>query len=105
MKKKGIVLGVVLVMLLVLTSGRAQAQCCDNPLFLPFAVAGAIVGTAAAITTAIIPGPFYPAYHGPGYGPPPGYHHRYGPGPVDRGPGWGGGPRPPHGPWDGGPRW
>jgi hypothetical protein len=55
MKRKGLVLSISLVLLLVLTSVRAQAQCCYNPLVLPFAVAGAIVGTAAAI---VMPGPF-----------------------------------------------
>lgn len=39
-----------------------------NPLFLPFAIAGAVVGTAAAITTGVL-APGYPAY----YGPAPGY--------------------------------
>ncbi len=61
-----------------------------NPLFLPFAVAGAVVGTAAAVATGIATAPFYafsPGYYGPGpvyygsarayYGP--GY---YGPGRV-----------------------
>lgn len=60
-----------------------------GPFFLPFAIAGAVVGTAAAIATAplaaVAPPPApYPAYgYGPPpygyYGPPPGYY--YGPPP------------------------
>ncbi len=75
--------GIALV--LALTTGRAQAQpdCCFNPLFLPFAVAGAVVGTAAAVVSA----PFYPctSYYGPDYYPPPPhayYGHRYRPRPY-----------------------
>jgi hypothetical protein len=82
MRAKKILAGVFigLACIMVFTTVNVQAQCCYyNPLFLPFAVAGAVVGTAAAIVTA----PFtYPAY----YGPPPGYYAParayYGPGPY-----------------------
>jgi hypothetical protein len=101
MKRKGLVLSIGLVLLLVLTSVKAQAQCYYNPLVLPFAVAGAIVGTAAAITTAVIPGPVYPAYRGPYYAPAPGY---YGPRPFYHRPGWAGHHYPRYGAWGGGYR-
>ena len=93
MKLKGLFLSVSLVLLLVLTTVDVQARCgyYYNPLLLPFAVAGAVVGTVAAITTAVVPGSYYPApvYTGPVYSEPvyagptyyvpaPGY---YGPGP------------------------
>ena len=56
MKQKGLILCISLVLLLAMTTADAQAQCCYfNPLLLPFAVAGAVVGTAAAITTAVVP--------------------------------------------------
>ncbi len=44
MKRKGLVLSIGLVLLLVLTTVDAQAQRCHyyNPLFLPFAVVGAV---------------------------------------------------------------
>jgi hypothetical protein len=116
MKKKGLVFSVSLVVLLVLTSVSAQAQCCYNPFFFPFAVAGAIVGTAAAITTAAIPVPVYgypaypgayyapaPAYYGYGYGR--GYYGRgYGPRPFYHRPVWTGDRHPRYGAWDGGHR-
>jgi hypothetical protein len=83
MKRKGLFLCVGLALLLVLTAVDAQAGCYRgyNPLYLPFAAVGAVIGTAAAITTAVVPaphhaypvygGPVYPAhpvYSGPGYG-------------------------------------
>lgn len=67
-----------LAFLLVFTTSSAQAQCCYyvNPLLLPFAVAGAVLGTAATIVTGIVPGPPY-AYYGPSYyAPPPRYYGR-----------------------------
>jgi hypothetical protein len=73
-----------LALLLVFAAGSAQAQpgCCVNPLFLPFAVAGAVLGTAAAVVSA----PFHPcaSYDGPGYyaPPPPYYGYGYGPRPY-----------------------
>jgi hypothetical protein len=84
---------------MVVTTATAQAECCYffNPFFLPFAVAGAVLGTATAIVTGFTPAPYYgyaayqhPAYYGPPrayYGPRaypgesvwvPGYHNRYG---------------------------
>ena len=72
----GVCVGLALI--LVFSTVSVRAECCYyNPLFLPFAVAGAVVGTAAAIVTA----PFtYPAY----YGPPPAY---YAPAPAYYAPG------------------
>jgi hypothetical protein len=55
MKRKGLVCSFTLVLLLVFTSVRAEAQCYYNPLFLPFAVAGAVVRTVAAIPTVVVP--------------------------------------------------
>ena len=68
-----------LALLLVFMTTSAEAQCCYyfNPLFLPFAVAGTVLGTAAAITTGFVVGPpyAYPAYYGPSYdSPPPDYY-------------------------------
>jgi hypothetical protein len=62
--------------------------CSPFPLFWPFCVAGAVVGTAAAIVTApfrvFAPPPYYygpppppPPYYGPRYYPPP--YNYYGP--------------------------
>ena len=87
MKRKGLVVSISLVLLLVLTTVDVQARrCYFNPLLLPFAVAGAVVGTVAAITTALVPVPVYPAYSGPAYyAPAPGY---YGPGPYHSRPVW-----------------
>ena len=90
MRAKKILAGVFigLACIMVFTTVDVQAQCCYyNPLFLPFAVAGAVVGTAAAIVTA----PFtYPAYYGPP--PPPRYYASapvyYGSGPYRGGDGW-----------------
>jgi hypothetical protein len=84
MKRKGLVLSVCLVLLLVLTTVDVQARGCRNPVFLPFAVAGAVVGTVvgsvAAITTAVVPAPGY-AYHDPYYAPAPGYYRPHYPRP------------------------
>jgi hypothetical protein len=98
MKRKGLVCSIALVLLLVSTSVKAQAQCYYNPLFLPFAVAGAVVRTVAAIPTVVVPAPVYgyPVYHGPYYAPGPGY---YGPRPYYPRPAWIGGPPPRHGGW------
>jgi hypothetical protein len=80
----GVCIGLALIM--VFSTVNARAECCYyvNPLFLPFAAAGLVLGTAAAIATA----PFtYPAYYGPAphyYAPAPAYH---GPGPAYYGPG------------------
>jgi hypothetical protein len=78
---KSFVLSITLVLVLVFAAGDVQAQgCYYNPLFLPFAVAGAVVGTAAGVMTAIVPPPpVYAAYPGPYYAPPRVY---YGPGPY-----------------------
>lgn len=78
-----------LALVLVFATGRAQAQpdCCFNPLLFPFAVAGAVVGTAAAVVSA----PFYPCAStcGPAYYPPPPcYEYRYGPRPYHHRPSW-----------------
>jgi len=91
MKGKGLVLSVSVMLMLVLTSVSAEAGGCRyywNPLLLPFAAVGAVVGTAAAITTAVVPPPYYayPAYHGPRYyAQAPGY---YSPGPYYHRPVW-----------------
>jgi hypothetical protein len=105
MKSKGLVVSIAVVLLLVLTSVTAQAQCYYNPLYLPFAMAGAIVGTAAAIATVVIPAPpyGYPAYHGPYYAPAPAYHG-YGTGPFYHRPVWAGDHHPRYGAWGGGYR-
>jgi hypothetical protein len=87
MKRKGLVLIISLVLLFVFSTVDVQARGCHNPLFLPFAVAGAVVGTVAAITTVVLPHPppAYPVYSAPVYsGPPPVY---YGPPPVRYNPG------------------
>jgi hypothetical protein len=92
MKRKGLILSISLVVLLVLTTVDVQARrCCYNSVFLPFAVAGAVVGSVAAITAAVTPAPVYPAcpgYYAPApvhYGPYyprsvwiPGHYNRYG---------------------------
>jgi hypothetical protein len=105
MKSKVLVVSITVVLLVALTSFRAQAQCYYNPLSLPFAVAGAIVGTAATITTAAIPAPpyGYPSYHSPYYAPAPAYHG-YGPRPFYHRPIWAGDHHPRYEPWGGGYR-
>ena len=87
MKMKGLVVSISLVLLLVLTTVDVQARrCYFNPLLLPFAVAGAVVGTVAAITTALVPVPVYSAYSGQAYyAPAPRY---YGPRPYHSRPVW-----------------
>jgi hypothetical protein len=69
--------------LVVLPVSTATAQyyppCSPFPLFWPFCVVGAVVGTAAVIVTApfrALAGapPFYYPYYGPGYPPPPPYY-------------------------------
>jgi len=82
--------------LAVVPAATAKAQyyyppCSPFPLFWPFCVAGAIVGTAATIVAAPFvaltappiyygdyPRPYYgpPSYYSPGYSPPP---YNYGP--------------------------
>jgi hypothetical protein len=77
-----------------LSTAKAQyyPPCSPFPLFWPFCVAGAVVGTAAIIVTAPIRAltgapPYYyggyygqsyyyppPAYYGPGYSAPPYYY-------------------------------
>ncbi len=98
MKRKGLICSIALVLLLVLSTVRAEAQCYYNPLLLPFAMAGAVVRTAATITTVVVPAPLYvyPSYHGPYYAPAPVY---YGPRPFYPRPAWIGGPPPRHGRW------
>ena len=75
---------------LPLATAKAQyyPPCSPFPLFWPFCVAGAIVGTAATIVTApfraLAPPPYYgyygrpyypaPPYYAPGYAPPPYYY-------------------------------
>lgn len=84
-KKIVIAASIGLALFMALPSVHANAEECYycNPLLFPFAVAGAVVGTAAAIVTApFCPtcGPYYyppapaPAYYGAP--PPPPYHHR-----------------------------
>ncbi len=86
----------VFVMLFSAATVQAGECCIFNPLLIPFAVAGAVLGTAAAIVTA----PFqpYPVYSGPAYAyyPPPPYRPgpRYAP---DRA--WVPGHRGPYGEW------
>lgn len=67
MKRKGLVVGICLVLLLVFIATKVEARGCYNPLLLPFAVVGAVVGSVAVATTALVPGPVYSAYSGPGY--------------------------------------
>jgi hypothetical protein len=82
-------IGLALFITVPVTTASAQECFYCNPLLFPFAVAGAVVGTAAAIATA----PFCPTC-GPYYAPPPApvYYAppRYGPGP---------GPYPHHRAW------
>ncbi len=98
MIRKGLVLIIGLVFLFVFTTVDAQAGGCHNPVLLPFAVAGAVVGTVAAITAAVLPHPppAYPVYADPVYqepppayyGPSPGYYSPP-PGRYNTGPYWG----------------
>ena len=80
-------IGLALLMVFATTNARAE-RVYVSPLFLPFAVAGAAVGTAGAIVTGVVPGPHYvyPADDGPVYyAPAPEY---YGPEPVPYGAVW-----------------
>ena len=70
-------IGLALFMAVPSKSANADGCCCCNPLLFPVAVAGAVVGTAAAIATA----PFRPWY-GPCYYGPPAPVAYYGPGPY-----------------------
>ena len=75
MRMSRIAISSALATTLVLPLSGAQAQyyptCPPFPLFWPFCIAGAVVGTAAAVVTApvraLVPPPYYP----PPYGPPP----------------------------------
>jgi hypothetical protein len=65
--------------------------CSPFPLFWPFCVAGAIVGTAATIVTApfvaLTAPPYYYGYYGqPYYAPPPYYPPGYSPPSYNYGP-------------------
>lgn len=66
----------------VLPLSAAKADC-SFPLAWPFCIAGAAVGTAAAIATApfyVVGGPYYygyPYYYGPYYYGAGYYHYRY----------------------------
>jgi hypothetical protein len=55
------VISIALAVLMVLATQnlRAERYVYRSPLFLPFAVAGAAVGTAGAIVTGVVPGPHY----------------------------------------------
>lgn len=77
---------VALAFLTVFSTTSARADYYYNPLFLPFAVAGAVVGTAAAVATGIATAPFYAFSPGYYYGPGPGYY--YGPARAYYGPGY-----------------
>jgi len=69
--------GLVLAALAVIPRSSANAQYCSFPLEWPFCVAGAVVGTAAAIATAPFrPYPYYyPYYYGTPYYAPAYYYH------------------------------
>jgi hypothetical protein len=59
--------------------GWGYPPCSPFPLFWPFCVAGAVVGTAAMIVTAPVRAltgapPYYYGYYGPPYYPPPAYY-------------------------------
>ena len=63
---------------LPLTQAKAQyygPPCTPFPLTWPFCVAGAVVGTAAAVVSAPFRAAAYPYYYG--YAPPPYYPPRY----------------------------
>jgi len=67
---------------LPLSTAKAQyyyPPCSPFPLFWPFCVVGAVVGTAAIIVTAPVRAltgapPYYYGYYGQPYYPPPGYY-------------------------------
>jgi hypothetical protein len=103
-KKLGMVC-IGLALILFITTASAEARPFHrpfHPVWLPFAVAGAVVGTAAAITHGVL-GPAYPhpRYYAPArYAPPRPYVGRapYPYRPVGRpGPYWHARPAP--GPW------
>ena len=78
---------------LPLTTAKAQYSppCSPFPLFWPFCLASAVLGTAATIVTApfvaLTAPPYYYGYYGrPYYGPPPYYGPRYYPPPYYYGP-------------------
>ena len=83
MQSKRVVAAAVLTVL-VLTLPATEASARHHgwfPLFLPFAAAAAVVGTAATIATAPIAAVTAPAYYPPYYGSPypaPGYGPGYG---------------------------
>jgi hypothetical protein len=58
--------------------GQYYPPCSPFPLFWPFCVAGAVVGTAAAIVTApvraLTGAPYYYGYYAQPYYPPPAYY-------------------------------
>jgi len=64
--------------LAALPLATAEAQyyppCSPFPLFWPFCVAGAVVGTAATIVTAPFVALTAPPYYAPGYYAPPYYY-------------------------------
>jgi hypothetical protein len=86
MRKIIIVASIGLALFMIVPTTRANAEECNfcNPLLFPLAVAGAVVGTAAAIVTApfcpYCGGPYYyPPVPAPApvyYAPPPPYHAR-----------------------------
>ena len=80
--------GLVLLMVFTTASARAERVYVYSPLFLPFAVAGAAVGTAGAIVTGVVPGPHYvyPADSGRVYYEPVAEYHS--PEPVPYGAVW-----------------
>jgi hypothetical protein len=75
-------IGLALLLVIAARSAQAQYYYPFNPLLLPFYVAGAAVGTAAAIVTGVVPGPYYPypRSYGPAYYAPAPV--RYAPGPY-----------------------
>jgi hypothetical protein len=78
-------IGLALFITVPATSVNAQDCYYCNPLLFPLAVAGAVVGTAAAIATApFCPycGPYYYGPPAPAYYAPPAPAHYYGPGPY-----------------------
>jgi hypothetical protein len=82
-------IGLAFLMVVTTTNARAERYYYRSPLFLPFAVAGAAVGTAGAIVTGVLPGPHYvytppePVYYAPEPVPyravwVPGHYDRFG---------------------------